>query len=111
MLAMIMAWVGFASSSFAFEASQQMAAMSMSNANMDMAGMNMSDCPTSKSGMMKMDTSKCAMSCYGLVTSIAAEPLPFVAEVMPLQSGLIVYSNSMMPSRSTGVPTPPPNFA
>ncbi len=111
MLAIVMAWVGFASSSFAFETSQQMAAMSVDHASMDMAGMNMADCPSGKSGMMKMDPSKCAMSCYGLVTSIMSHAVPFVAEVLPVQSGPLAHFNSMMPSRSLGVPTPPPNFA
>lgn len=111
MLAFVMAWVGFASSSFAFETSQPMAAMSVDHAQMDMAGMNMADCPSGKSGMMKMDTGKCAMSCYGLVTSIMADPLPVVAASLPVRNGPLSHSTGMMPSRSLGVPTPPPNFA
>lgn len=111
MLAIVMAWVGFASSSFAFETSQQMAAMSVDHASMDMAGMNMADCPSGKSGMMKMDASKCAMSCYGLVTSIMSNSLPVIAEALPIQGGPLTHSTSRMPSRSLGVPTPPPNFA
>lgn len=88
-----------------------MGAMNMDHASMDMAGMNMSDCPNTKAGMMKMDTGKCAMSCYGLVTSILMEIMPTVADALAVEAAPKAHPNLTMPSRALGVPTPPPNFA
>jgi len=110
-MAIVMAWVGFASSSFAVGVGQQASMMSSQQASMDMPGMNMSDCPSSKSSMMKMDIGKCALSCYGLATSALLEPLPAFFEAPLAFDGPVEHGSQLMFSRGQSVPTPPPNFA
>lgn len=112
LIAFAMVWAGFASSSSVFALTQmEMPPATSDHGSMVMSSTNMQDCPSHKAGKMSMDSSRCAVSCYGLATSVSFEPHPLFIHDKQNFEAVVENISQFMVSRSLSVPTPPPNFA
>lgn len=110
-LTLAMVWVGFASNAFAFEGAGHAIMDTHSSHDMPMASMHIQDCPNHKTGKMGMDSNRCALYCYGLTATTIFEPLSVPSDRLHTEDAPLATIHQLMPSRSLGVPTPPPNFA
>lgn len=112
LVAIALLWAGFSSNAMAFsDMHKQMPGMEMDH---DMGDMAMQDCPghsTKPDTKMTMDSSKCAVACYGLAAPALYEPrLTFDLRATPDEMPSVALRQVLF-NRPVGVPTPPPNFA